>query len=158
MQLIDELKAHVDVLVFDSPPLLQVADATLLTQLCDTVVLVATDGKTRTSALRQSANLLAQSGVALAGVVVNRARKSGHGYGYGYGYEPEPEQLRWHQRIGRLWARWRGRNANAAPAPAPAPEPMSRNGHVVVVHGTNGGTSPTQPPSNGLQKSSRSRK
>jgi capsular exopolysaccharide synthesis family protein len=119
-ELIEELQMFADVVIFDSPPLLQVADPALLLSLCDTTILVAAAGRTRTSALARSGMLVAASGSELAGVVLNRvnARNYGYGYGYGYGYSYSygyaPEQVRGWRGLLRRLGIGRRRRAQAA--------------------------------------------
>jgi succinoglycan biosynthesis transport protein ExoP len=84
-----ELLARSSVVVFDSPPLLPVTDAAILTSLTDGALLVARAGKTRRDALASSAESLRRVGGQVLGVVLNRvpARNRGNSYGgYGYGY------------------------------------------------------------------------
>jgi succinoglycan biosynthesis transport protein ExoP len=85
---LDELLKRASVVVFDSPPLLPVTDAAILSQLTDGALLVARFGKTKRDALSSSAEALRQVGGHVLGVVLNRvpARKKGSSYGYGYGY------------------------------------------------------------------------
>jgi non-specific protein-tyrosine kinase len=90
--LVAELKDMADVVIFDSPPLLAVADATLLAHISDATLMVALAGSTRSGALRRAGELLAQAGITLAGVVLNRAAKESGGYGYYYYYGDERRQ------------------------------------------------------------------
>ncbi|HET6568258.1 MAG TPA: polysaccharide biosynthesis tyrosine autokinase, partial [Rhodothermales bacterium] len=86
--LIARLRQSFDVIVIDSPPVLAVTDALLLSSVCDAVVLVCTSDETQWQTLERSAESFRDVGGRLTGIVLNRfnARSAGSGYGYGYGY------------------------------------------------------------------------
>ena len=69
--LLDSLKDQYDVVVIDAGPLLPLADALLLGQRADLVVLSALCGVSRLPALHEAQQRLATLGVPLLGVVVN---------------------------------------------------------------------------------------
>ncbi len=83
--LLDRLAADADLLIIDSPPLLQVADSTLLLRLSDSVLLVAMAGSTRMNALLRSAELIRRMRRSFAGVVLTRASHSLFEERYSYG-------------------------------------------------------------------------
>jgi capsular exopolysaccharide synthesis family protein len=87
VELIKALKAQADVILFDSPPVLAVVDATILARACDATLLVVLAKKTRSAALRRASEQLAQSGAHMLGVVLNRApaARSGSDSYYYYG-------------------------------------------------------------------------
>ena len=102
--LIEDLKSHADVVIFDSSPLLAVVDAALLARACDATLLVALAGKTRSHGLKHAADQLAQSGGRIAGVVINRVHVKYGGYGnYAYGsnyrYAAQPKKRGLSQRL-----------------------------------------------------------
>lgn len=74
--LIEKLKDHADVILFDSSPMLVLADASLLARRCDATLLVARAGSTRIDSLRRVHEQLTQSGSRLLGVVLNRVPTS----------------------------------------------------------------------------------
>lgn len=82
---LEALKQHADVVLFDSPPALAVADASILAGKVDATMLVVNPGKTRVHALRRSAETLALSRTRVLGVVLNKLTRRSPGY-YGYGY------------------------------------------------------------------------
>jgi polysaccharide biosynthesis transport protein len=82
-----ELGQHFDVVLIDSPPVLPVADAVILSGYADGVVLVTAAGQTRRVELRRTTEKLAQAGAPLVGVVLNKASAQGD-YGYYGGYQP----------------------------------------------------------------------
>ena len=85
-----ELATRYDAILLDSPPLLPVTDAAVLTSLSDGAVLVARHGHTRREQIMQAADAIHQVGGRLLGTVLNfaptRGRSSGSNYGYGGGY------------------------------------------------------------------------
>jgi capsular exopolysaccharide synthesis family protein len=85
-ELIRDLAHHSDMVIFDSPPLFAVADATLLANVCDAVLLVAHAQTTRVDVLKKATEQIIQSGANLLGIVLNRASLSGDGYSQYYYY------------------------------------------------------------------------
>jgi len=76
-----------DLVLADSPPVLAVTDAAVLSRVVDGTVVVTAAGKTRKTELRRAAQRLQQLHVPVLGVILNQAnRQAGYGYGYGYGY------------------------------------------------------------------------
>ncbi|MBI2708720.1 MAG: polysaccharide biosynthesis tyrosine autokinase [Actinobacteria bacterium] len=85
-RLLRELSAEADLVLIDSPPLLPVADAQVLTAYVDAVVLVASVGTTNRHAIAHAAETLAEIGAPTIGTILNRVDDfSSYGYGYGYG-------------------------------------------------------------------------
>ena len=75
-----------DVVVLDSPPLLAVADATLLSRLASGTVLLAGADRVHKAQVRQSLESLAMVDARLLGVVLNKvSRRRDDGY---YAYRP----------------------------------------------------------------------
>ena len=70
--IITELKKRFDIILFDSPPVLPVADAALLAARVDTVVLCYEIGKMSKNALLRAKAQLEATGARIAGVVLNR--------------------------------------------------------------------------------------
>ena len=83
---IAELREQADVVILDSPPVLAVSDAAVLSTLVDGVVLVMDSGKTRIPAAVQAAERIASVGGVILGVVLNRVKARGGGYYYYYYY------------------------------------------------------------------------
>jgi succinoglycan biosynthesis transport protein ExoP len=84
--LIEELKKHADTIIFDSPPVLVVADAAILGSKLDGVILVNDSGNTRTVEARRAVEELRRGRVNLLGVVLNRMPLGGRGSYYYYNY------------------------------------------------------------------------
>jgi len=116
-KLIEDLKGHADVVLFDTPPLLVFADAALLAGICDGTLLVVRAGFTRMSALARTREQIAQSGARLLGVALNRAAMPRDGYDSYYYYYAEPgDDQGKPQRAGRR--RWPFRRARKHIQPA----------------------------------------
>jgi non-specific protein-tyrosine kinase len=81
-ELIKELKTHVDYLIIDTPPVLPVADALIVSAVADATLLVVAAGVSREEEVRRAMELLRQVEAPLRGTVFNRSA-GGSGYGYG---------------------------------------------------------------------------
>lgn len=121
--LIENLKQHADVVLFDSPPALAVTDATILARLVDGVVLVVDAGMTRRQWAANAKEALDKAGVHILGVALNRLRPQSSGYYYYYyrryytygdgdGGEGERGQRRRKQAQG--WRRWLPRTSSGS--------------------------------------------
>lgn len=84
-ELLKDLRSRFDYLVLDSPPLLAVTDATVLSALVDGVVLVVESGNTPRNALVRSFRMLQDAGGRVLGTVINKMNLRHDGY-YGYSY------------------------------------------------------------------------
>jgi Mrp family chromosome partitioning ATPase len=84
--LVQELKQQADVILFDSPPVLAVTDAAVLSTYVDGVLVVFDAGQTRREIARKSVQELHRVGANLLGVVMNRLSRAGGGYYYYYYY------------------------------------------------------------------------
>ena len=90
-ELFETLRENFDLVLVDSPPVLPVTDAIVLSQYADGTLLVVAAGQTRRAELQRAAERFSQAKAPLTGIVLNEVNKlSGYGYGYGYGaYEPD---------------------------------------------------------------------
>jgi exopolysaccharide/PEP-CTERM locus tyrosine autokinase len=88
IKLIEEMKSRYPsrYVLFDLPPLLNVADAAVFAPLVEAAVMVVEEGVTQTEAAKRGAALLPQD--KLIGTVLNKVRQRESAYGY-YGKEPE---------------------------------------------------------------------
>ncbi|HEM61389.1 MAG TPA: polysaccharide biosynthesis tyrosine autokinase, partial [Chloroflexi bacterium] len=84
-RIFEELKERADVVLFDSPPVLAVTDATILSTKVRGVLLVLDAGTTRSDVAQQGQEALTQVGATILGVVLNRQKKGRGGY-YHYYY------------------------------------------------------------------------
>jgi succinoglycan biosynthesis transport protein ExoP len=106
-QVMAELAEIADVVIYDSPPAVIVADAAILSERVDGAVFVINVGKTRREVIQQAIYNLRQAEANLFGAVLNRVSKKTHSYYYhGYYYkrgttEAEQAEMSWLQR----WAK-----------------------------------------------------
>lgn len=85
--LVERLRATVDVVVIDAPPMLVAADATIIGAYADGVVLAATIGHTEITAIEESADRLRAANARLLGVVLEgpaSSRRSEYSATYGF--------------------------------------------------------------------------
>jgi capsular exopolysaccharide synthesis family protein len=85
------LATRFDLVLIDSPPVLPVTDAVVLSQHADATLLVVAAGQTRRADLRRAAEKLEQVSATVLGIVLNQVTKEtgySSGYGYRYGYQP----------------------------------------------------------------------
>lgn len=91
LTLLTELQQVYDLVIFDVPPALAVADIDGFAARLDGVLLLTKSGTLSQSVVRHAVRKLEQVGANLVGAVLNAARptrneqKYGYGYGYGYG-------------------------------------------------------------------------
>jgi capsular exopolysaccharide synthesis family protein len=96
LKLIDELKSQSDVIIFDSPPVLGVVDATLLAHACDATLLVARGGLTRARSFSRARDQLLGSGANLIGTVLNRVSPPSDSH---HAYHRYYRRQRQHQQV-----------------------------------------------------------
>jgi len=85
-RLLEELRGEYDVVLIDTPPMLQIPDARILARMAGGVILVLRAGKTTRDAAKAMRNQLQQDGTKIIGTILNdwNPKKSRGGY---YGYE-----------------------------------------------------------------------
>jgi len=104
------LRNSLDVIIVDSPPVLPVSDALVVSRLVDATVVVANARLTKRDELEHALEQLEQAGANVIGTVLNEVKGrnggplgyGGYGYGYGYGHDDGK-------------SRWFGGSKNAAP-------------------------------------------
>ena len=79
-----QLEQRFDRILFDSPPLLAVTDAVILSRLSDGVILIAQAGKTAREDAKQAARQLRDVDAPILGVILNEMDLSDKRYGYYY--------------------------------------------------------------------------
>jgi len=85
-ELLKEMKQQFDMIIFDTPPILAVADAQILANQVDASILVVSSGKTEKEAAVKAKELLVHAKSKLLGAVLNnRKADSGNYYYYYYG-------------------------------------------------------------------------
>ncbi len=91
--LVEAFREEYDMVVFDLPPAVVVADVANFAKQLDALVLLYRCGGVPGKLLETAANRLRRSGAFLAGVILNavvsRAGSGDYGYGYGYGYSED---------------------------------------------------------------------
>lgn len=122
--LVSWLKSEADVVVFDSPPVLAVTDASLLAASVDGTILVLDAGETRRAAAVRAVERLTDVGANVLGVVINRLTPSTDGsYSYYYyhsGYYvgedgQSDQEAGWLARV--VGREWRGRRGPRRKSP-----------------------------------------
>lgn len=90
---LEELARAYDVILLDTPPLLPVTDATILTKMVGGSLVVVGADRIHRAQLAESLATLETAGATVYGLVLNKVARrdvTGYGYGYGYGgYAPE---------------------------------------------------------------------
>ena len=88
---IEKLKTAADIIVFDTPPVGAVTDATVLAARTDGMILVVERGRTPVDGILQAKARLDAVGANILGVVLNKVRSGDAGSYYYYKYYAEPE-------------------------------------------------------------------
>jgi capsular exopolysaccharide synthesis family protein len=86
------LEAEVDMLIFDSPPCLPVADTAILARLLDRAILVVDVSHTRRKDALRAKEILHRAGARVLGVVLNRVHTRGADYYYYDAYTSHNDQ------------------------------------------------------------------
>ena len=87
------LREGFDLVLIDSPPVLPVTDAAILSRHADATLMLAAAGQTRRGDLHRAVEKLNQVGTKILGLVLNKvSRQTGRDYGYYYGYGYKPYQ------------------------------------------------------------------
>jgi non-specific protein-tyrosine kinase len=109
---IDALRKQADVVIFDSPPALAVADASILAAKVDGAMLVVDAGRTRAHSLQRAQEALGRSKTRLLGAVLNKLTERGRGYYYySYNYYAADDGTK---RSGMRRLPWRRKSRRAA--------------------------------------------
>jgi protein-tyrosine kinase len=84
-ELLEEVYSLYDIVIFDTPPVLAVADAQILSHHVDASILVVSSGKTEQEAALKAKEALTVGKSKLLGVVLNGKKRKDHHYYYYYG-------------------------------------------------------------------------
>jgi Mrp family chromosome partitioning ATPase len=98
---VHELKQLADVVIFDGPAVLPIADAVILGSVCDGVVMVVDAARTRPELAKQAKDRLDRAGVELLGVILNKTASSGTG---GYYARARAARVPLWPRLAALWS------------------------------------------------------
>jgi capsular exopolysaccharide synthesis family protein len=111
-RVLERLKQQADLVIIDSPPIGEVADALALADAVDTVIVAIRLGHSRRDKLNELRRMFAQRGITPAGFVVTSRRRA-RSRGYYHTNTPAPQR-----------ARMRSRRRSGARAPAPASDEL----------------------------------
>lgn len=95
VDILAELKQHFDYVLVDTPPIMPVTDAAVVSAKVDGTILVIASGAVSPSIAVEAKTRLEQAGAHLLGVVLNKvdvAANSHYGYYYYYGHEHHEEE------------------------------------------------------------------
>jgi succinoglycan biosynthesis transport protein ExoP len=125
--LLEQLSTSYDMVLLDSPPLLPVTDAVVLSNLAGGALVVVGVDRIHRPQLQQSLESLETAGAHLFGVVMNKiARREAAAYAYGSGYDSyAPKQRRPAPVQGKR--RWDLDDTSVS-------DPPPRNGHKAGAH------------------------
>jgi capsular exopolysaccharide synthesis family protein len=115
-QVIEQLQAEADMIIFDGSPVLSVTDPAILGNFVDGVLFVVEAGRTRQDALLQALEALWKTSVTVLGVVMNRVpigqrsyyynyyyRQYQNGYSYDDASSKVPSRSLWRRLSAQLW-------------------------------------------------------
>jgi len=85
-ELLATLQKDSDILIVDCPPVLAVADASILARVSDGVLLIINSGQTRRESAVRAKEALEQAGARVLGVVINRVARDHTNYAYSSKY------------------------------------------------------------------------
>ncbi len=107
-----------DLILYDTPPTLGLADSALVAQHLEGIVLLVSLNRVDRSLPADSLDRIRDAGVPLLGAVTNARRPKGerkdvYGYGYGYGYDdPSKERVAGSFDAGTAYSYYQGARAN----------------------------------------------
>ena len=79
-------KEQYDYVLIDTPPVMPVTDALIVSRFVDGMILVIASAEIKVEMARDVKNQLVNAGANILGVVLNKVRSEHHGYGYYYYY------------------------------------------------------------------------
>lgn len=86
-EILAEVASQFDIVIIDAPPVIGLADASLLSSVAGHVMFVVESGKTRTKAAVEALRMLGGSGTHILGAALTKSAEDMGGYGYkAYGY------------------------------------------------------------------------
>ena len=84
--LLQRAKEQYDYVLIDTPPVMPVTDALIVSRFVDGMILVIASAEVKVEMAREVKSQLVNAGANILGVVLNKVRSEHHGYGYGYYY------------------------------------------------------------------------
>jgi capsular exopolysaccharide synthesis family protein len=93
-ELVNELRPRFDYIIFDSPPVGSVVDASILSGLVDGTVLIVETGKFDARVIQRTREQLEKAHGRILGIVLNKSRRerSGYYYKHYYAYQPSTQE------------------------------------------------------------------
>jgi capsular exopolysaccharide synthesis family protein len=90
--LVLKLREEYDYIIIDSPPVLSVSDATILSRISDAVILVVAANETHVDAVVTAKRSLDKVNANVIGTVLTKAKTGKRGYYYYYDYADTPQK------------------------------------------------------------------
>jgi capsular exopolysaccharide synthesis family protein len=96
------LQSYGDFVIIDTPPVMVVSDATMLSPRVDGVLLIVNSGRTRRPMAQRAETALKTVGARILGLSLNRLamRDAGYYYDYYYAHDEDQPRRRWFSRNG----------------------------------------------------------
>lgn len=88
-KILDELINLFDYVIIDGPPVLGLADAPLLSSVCEGTLMVIEAGSIRRAAALNAVKRLKMADARIMGGILTKFKAKSYGYGYGYGYSED---------------------------------------------------------------------
>lgn len=101
---INTLRKYYDYIILDTPPVVVVTDAQLISRMADGCLLVVSSGEVERDAAIKAKELLVKVNAKIIGVVLNKVEKStkgGYGYYYHYYYDADGEKKKVGKKAGK---------------------------------------------------------
>lgn len=92
-EMLHSMEEYADIILIDTPPVLDFSDALIIAAEVDAVLVVCRSEHTRLDALRRTANALEPSLSRLVGIVLNQQSTRGNDFGAAAYYKPLPRPL-----------------------------------------------------------------
>jgi capsular exopolysaccharide synthesis family protein len=83
-EFMEAAQAQFDLIIFDTPPVLAVTDAQVLSNQCDGTIFVISSGKTETDSAQKAKELLEAAKAKILGVIINNKKMNKHDHYYYY--------------------------------------------------------------------------
>jgi len=91
---INAVREDYDMVIIDSPPIIMVTDAAVLSAITDGTILVAASGKVQINAMKNAKELLERVNANILGVVLNKIQPQNQDSGYYYYYYYDENEVR----------------------------------------------------------------
>lgn len=103
-QLLEQLKPDYDYILIDTPPIMPVTDAAVLSGKVDGLVMLVSSGEVTPAAAKEAKQRLLQAGAHILGVILNKVELAHtHGYGYYYYYGSDSTSGGGHSSLKVRW-------------------------------------------------------